>query len=144
MKIFKFCHPIACVFIFLFVLGACSSYNYKAKTVTSASAYPSTIERAKKDKRYFIMQSGINLYTVTSVDLDKAKQQMTVTLDKLDSVHLLYYKNPAITRDGTTKSEPHVRSEIHMFMKDSTSYTLDEPHTIPLNNIEHIELQGKD
>jgi hypothetical protein len=138
------CYIIIFAFIASFAIMGCSNHNLVARPVTSASAYPSAIEKAQKDKRYFIMQSGINIYTITSVDLDKAKQQMTVTLDKVDALRLANFKNPATTRSKAIKSEQASQSEIHLFMRDSTSYTLDEPHTIPLNNIARVELSGND
>ena len=125
--------------IFLFVFSSCANQYSQSKSVTETSAYPKTLERAMKNKRYFVMHSGINLYTVTSIDLDRPKQQMTVTLDKVDSLHLAYFKNPAIRSDKTRES-PSLKPEIHVYMKDSTSYTLDEPHTIPVERVARIEL----
>ncbi|GEO07690.1 hypothetical protein [Segetibacter aerophilus] len=122
----------------LFAFWGCTSAGYNSGPVTDASSYPRIIERAQKNKRYFIMQSGINFYTVTSVDVDKAKKQLTVTLDKVDSLRLVYFKNPT-SRAGQTQ-RTGTSHEIHMYMKDSTSYTLDEPHTLPLNNVARVEL----
>lgn len=86
------------------------------------------------------MQSGINIYHVNSVDLDKAKKQLTVTLDKVDSLRLVYFKNPALRTSGQSTANAATNHEIHMYMKDSTSYTLDEPHTLPVNNVARVEL----
>lgn len=116
--------------IILIAFWGCSHY-IAANPATDVSSYPSLLERAKKAKKYFIMQSGINIYTVTSVDLDQAKKQMTVTLDKVDSVRLVHFKNPSV-RENKQK-------EIFLLMKDSTSYTLDEPHTIPLERVAKVE-----
>ncbi|MCW3110361.1 MAG: hypothetical protein JWQ09_4867, partial [Segetibacter sp.] len=79
MKTSRYFHATIIAFIFSFAFGGCTNDYFKTKPVTPVSAYPKAIEKAKKDKRYFIMQSGINIYTITSVDLDNAKQQMTVT-----------------------------------------------------------------
>lgn len=127
-------------FIFSYVAISCSNHYFEPTAITPASAYPSAIDRAVKAKRYFIMQSGINIYSVSSVDLDNSKQQMTVTLDKIDSSHLVYLKNPEIRRSKATEGEKPVRKEIRLYMKDSTSYTLDEPHTIPLAKVDKVEL----
>lgn len=122
------------------IVAACSSGNLTTKTVSVPSDYPSVISKAQKDKRYFIMKSGLNIYSVTSVDLDNAKRQVTVTLDKVDSSHLVYINNPEIRRSKGKEGETPVRAEIRLLMKDSTSYTLDEPHTIPLAKVDRIEL----
>lgn len=118
----------------------CSNSYTKAKTVTSVSAYPAAIQKALKAHRYFLMKSGINLYTVTSVDLDQAKQQMTVTLDKVDSTRLIAASKPLNSPYKPQKGERASSSQIHLYMTDSTSYTLDEPHTIPLVKVGRVEL----
>jgi len=127
-------HCITTIF-FIFVLAAFWGCSHLANPSTDAASYPRILEKAKNNKRYFIMQSGINLYSVTSIDLDRTKKQMTVTLDKADSLRLVHFKNP-----GTQQNQQQsVANEIHIYMKDSTSYTLDEPHTIPLERIAKVE-----
>ena len=143
-KIFMKTYPFYSVAIFAFILSlalpGCSNHYSNAKTVTSRSEYPGIIERAKKDQRYFILQSGINVYNITSVDLDKAKKEMTVTLDKVDSSRLVNVKNTATDGNQIKKGEDAVSSKIYLYMKDSTSYTFDEPHTIPLDKVSRVAL----
>ena len=130
----RYCKSVL-TFAFFLALFGCNHY-FTARPVSTISEFPAAIEQAKEAHRFFVMKAGLNAYTVTSVDLDKAKQQMTVTLNTLDSAHLLYLSNPGSRLRKPTKSP----SEIHMYMRDSTSYTLDEPHTIPLNNIGRLQL----
>lgn len=80
-----------------------------------------------------ILHSGINIYSMTSAEIDKTKQQLTVQLDKVDSLYLIVNGRQHVPK----KAEPH---KMHMYMSDSTSYTLDEPHTIFLNKVARIEL----
>lgn len=138
MKTSGFCCAAFFAFIFSSALSGCSNSYSKARPVTPASDYPAAIETASKDHRYLIMQSGINLYTVTSVDLDKAKQEMMVTLNKVDSSRLVNAKELGFKRYKLQKGES--RSQLHLYMTDSTSYTLDEPHTIPLTKVGRVEL----
>ncbi|MEJ7766225.1 MAG: hypothetical protein WKF89_00330 [Chitinophagaceae bacterium] len=138
-KLPYFCLTIA-VFIVTIVLPACSNQISQGKTVTRKSAYPAVIEQAKKDKRYFIMYSGVNIYSITNVEIDKGKQQMTVQLDKVDSLHQAYVTNNQTMRYKPREEEPASLSEILVYMSDSTSYTLDEPHTILLNKVAKIDL----
>lgn len=126
--------------IFLYTLIGCSSQYYKTKTVGSRTKYLKTIEKAKDDKRYFILYSGINIYSVTSVDVDRAKQQFTVQLDKVDSLRLIYLQNPQTNRSRPKSGELTSFSEIRVYMSDSTSYTLDEPHTLFLDKVAKVEL----
>jgi hypothetical protein len=128
-------------FIFAFILfyaGTGCTNHYNTKPLTRTSAYPRFIERAILDKRNFILHSGVDIYSITSVEIDKAKKHMTVHLDKLDSLN----KRP-VNNTEPVGSEPKkgVQSmdKIHVYMRDSTSYTLDEPHTILLNKISRIE-----
>lgn len=128
------------LFISIYVI-ACSQSSHTAKAVSSASEYPAIIERAQKKHTYMFMQSGLNQYTISSVDLDKAKQQMTVTLNKADStlgLTLNTQDNKAAT--PTPIGTSAAKRRLHLYMADSTTYTLDEPHTIPLSKIARLEV----
>lgn len=128
-------------FILTGVISGCSSHHSQSGSVASVRAYPAIIERAKKDKKYFIMYSGVNIYTVVSVQVDKAKENITVQLDKVDTLQLANGKTASPLGDNSGKIESPTLSKVYLYMKDSTSYTLDEPHTIPLVNVSRIELQ---
>lgn len=83
-----------------------------------------------------MLHSGVNIYTVVSVEVHKSKKQMTVQLDKPDSLHSFY-----VTNHETKPYKPNPElSEMHMYMTDSVSYTLDEPHEILLEKVAKIEL----
>ncbi len=140
MTISSLVRTVVCVFIVSLSLARCAQHNYSAKAVTPASKFPAAIERAQVAHRYFVLQSGINVYSVTSVEVDQAKQHMTVTLDKVDSIHLLQLRNSAGSNYQTAKAEQRVQPRIHVYLSDSTSYTFDEPHTIPLNKVSRVEL----
>lgn len=122
--------------IFSFIIGACSSQFSKARTVKPTS-YPAVFNRVKKDHRFSIMQSGINFYTIKSIEVDHSKQQFTVTLDKLDSIKTVYFKNQQSSSNSIKAGEER---QLHLYMKDSTSYSLDEPHTILLERVARVAL----
>lgn len=136
MKTFMYCSNVVFAFIFSCTLTGCVSHYANTGTITKKSSFPRVIERAKKDKWYFMLHSGINIYKINYIEVDKAKRQMTVQLDKVDSLHLFYVKNP---ETKPYKPTPEL-SEIHLYMKDSTSYTLDEPQDLLLDNVAKIEL----
>ena len=115
--------------LWCFLLG-CSAYQSNTNIITTSASYPRVIEQARKDKRYFIMRSGVDTFAVTSLLVEKTKQQFTVHHDRLDSLHRFHFNNPKALGE----------KRIYLHMRDSTSYTLDEPHTIPLARIEKIEL----
>src|SRR3954469_1012406 len=113
MKTFRNLLPVFIVVFLVVIFYSCSNNSYQANSITTASKFPDVIEKANKDKRYFIMRSGLNIYAITSVDLDRAKQLMTVTLDKVDSSHLVYLKNPEIRRSKSRAGETPAAPEIH-------------------------------
>lgn len=139
MKTFTFFRITFFAFISLCALGGCTNSYTKAKPVP-ASDFPDAIEKAKEDNRFFILHSGINVYTITSFQLDKAQQALTVHLNELDSLHIIPVQS---RRTRSRKGESPAVNEIHIYTKDSVSYTLDEPHTIPLDKVANIDLLGK-
>jgi hypothetical protein len=96
---------------------ACSPGN----EITSTSKFRETIERGRKDHRSFVMYSGVDTFAVTSIALERRTKEFTVQL----------YKSDSLQRALNSKL-PASNQKIYIYMKDSTSYTLDEPHTIPL------------
>lgn len=142
MKTFRFWNSAFFAFIFSCALSGCFNSYVKAKPVTPASAYPAAIEQAKKDNRSFILHSGINVYSIYHVELDQASQALTVQLHKVDSLNIVNVKNAGSRQLKTKKGESPI-NEIHLYTKDSISYTLDEPHTIPLENVANVDLLGR-
>ena len=140
MKISGYLAAACFTLIFSFFFSGCFNHQLQTKPVIPSSSYPDAIEQAKKEQRYFLLKSGINLYTITSVDLDKAKQEMTVTLNEVDSSHLIGLKNFNSRGYKPKKGDSKPSPSIHLYMTDSTSYTLDEPHTIRLEKVGKVEL----
>ena len=129
MKIIRY-SSIPIIVLIILCLPGCLIQHDDTKPITRTSAYPRLIDRAKKDKRYIIMHSGIDTYAVASVVVEKSKKEFTVHLNKIDSFHRVNMNNPKLSGEKYA----------HMYMRDSTSYTLDEPHTLLLKKIARIEL----
>ena len=127
MKTFRSCFGILAVFVGCVIFSGCANHAYQANTAIPRAQYPAAIERAKRSKWYMVLHSGINVYSITSVQVDKSKQQATVQLDKVDSSYL-----------AATGNSRRI-SAMHWYTVDSTSYTLDEPHTIVLDKITKME-----
>ena len=125
---FSYRNTTVYILVLLCSLTACLSNYGDGKPVTRISAFPRVMEKARQDKRYFIMHSGIDTFAITSLLVEKGKNEFTVHLNKLDSLHRLH--NAASSTEKQAK----------LFMRDSVSYTLDEPHTIPFNRVARIEL----
>lgn len=136
MKITSYTTIIVSALFISLALLSCSNHSFTAKPVASNSQYPKALERAQKKHWYMFMQSGLNQYTIAYVDLDQAKQQMTVTLNKVDSLQLLNATNIA---NNLTQKGQSAKRQLRVYMSDSTSYTLDEPHTISLTKVARME-----
>ena len=76
------------------------------------------------------MHSGTDTFAITSVLVERRKQHVTVHLNRLDSLHRVHINNPKALAE----------KQIHVYVRDSILYTLDEPHTIPFNKVARIEL----
>lgn len=121
------------IIFFLIISGSlsgCFTYN-SSNPVTRTSAFPKVIEKARKDSRDFFMYSGKDTFAVTSIMIANSKREFTVQLDRLDSSRRANLNNPA--------NQPE--KQLALYMLDSTSYTLDEPHTIALKKIARIQLR---
>lgn len=77
-----------------------------------------------------VMFSGADTFAVTDVQVWRSKRQFTVQLARPDSILVLalrgYPKLPG--------------KRLYLYLRDSASYTLDEPHTIPMDRIARIGL----
>lgn len=144
MKIYKLCSTILFAFIFSCALSGCFQYYFKAKPVIPTSAYPAAVEQAKQNNRFFILHSGTKAYTITSLQVDQAKQQMELQLDQIDSLHTLYVNKPQNRRYRPVKGQSRVLTEIHLYLKDTGSYSLNESFTLPFAKVSKIELLQKD
>ncbi len=144
MKIYRFCCTILFAFIFSCALSGCFQYYFKAKPVIPVSAYPAAVEQAKQENRFFILHSGTKAYNITSLQVDQAKQQMELELGQIDSLHTLYVTKPQSRRYRAVKGQSRVLTEIHLYLKDTGSYSLNEPLTLPFARVSKIELLQKD
>jgi len=113
--------------LWLFVaLSACHTPN----VVTKPSAFAKTIKKANIDKRPFLMYSGVDTFVITHIMIENARREMTVQLDRIDSIQRMNLIYPNTLQ----------KKQVVLYMHDSTSYTLDEPHTIPIRKIARIQL----
>ena len=127
MKYGNFCSMIIFSLYLLFILPACHTPN---NLITKPSAFAKTIRKANTDKRSFLMYSGIDTFSIIHIMVENARREMTVQLNTIDSIqrkNILYPNN--------LKGK-----QIVLYMRDSVSYTLEEPHTIPIRNIARIQL----
>ena len=126
MKIFR--NSTAAI-ILLGFLSACSNNYTSPKTITETGDYARVLARANKGKGYYVMYSGHDTFRITQVEVEKSKQQFTVHLAKVDSAYRANVNHP----------ENMPGRLIHVYMSDSVSYTLDEPHTIAMNKVARIQ-----
>ncbi|HZG24157.1 MAG TPA: hypothetical protein VEZ17_06225 [Chitinophagaceae bacterium] len=122
------------VLVLSMVLWGCASQNTSG-TLTNKSRYAGVLEKARIDKRSMMLHSGINLYTITNVQVDKAHRQFTVQLDMPDSIHRTDANNAAVGTATPNAAGQSGSARLHVHMSDSISYTLDEPHTLSMDKV---------
>ncbi len=134
-------HPLlkfVLVVITVTSVQSCSN-PFRVNPVTNPSTYASALREAKKDDRYVILHSGVDVYRVKFIEIHKSKKQAIVLLDRVDSMQMIQFRNRETTLANPASENLPALSQIHLYTKDSTSYTLDEPHTIPFTNLARIE-----
>lgn len=117
MKPFRFCCTTLFAFIFSCTLSGCFQHYFNVNPVAQTSAYPTVIEQAKQMDRYFILHSGKNVYAITTIQLDEAKQQMELQLNELDTLHTVYVKRPTSRRYRPGRGESGILTEILFFKR---------------------------
>ena len=126
------------ILLLLVIITSCSTQHYIDKAGSgSAGASAAAITRAFKNHDYVSLQSGPNFYYVTFTEIDKTKKNMTVTLDKIDSIH--YHQILTSTTKKALVNNQSLTPHLHINLVDSTNYTYDEPHTIPLTKISSLQ-----
>jgi hypothetical protein len=130
-------------FLFSVVLSGCFQNYFIKRTITPTDVYPTTIERAKQENRFFILHSGERAYAITSLQVDQPQKQLDVKLGLLERDHRLYVDNPENRRYRISKGEAPVLTEIHLYTKDTISFALNEAITIPVDRLTRIELLEK-
>ncbi len=130
-------------FFFSAVLSGCFQNYFIKRTITPTDDYPSTIERAKQENRFFILHSGRRAYAMTSLQVDQPQKQLVVKLDSIKPPHTLYVNNPLNRVYRIRKGESPVLTEIHLYTKDTTSFALNDAITIPVDRLTRVELLEK-
>ena len=77
------------------------------------------------------MFSGVDTFSVTHLMIENARRDITVQLNRIDS-----FQRRSLVSDTSLQ-----KKQMLLYMVDSISYTLDEPHTIPIKKIARIELK---
>lgn len=126
------------IFLFVLVLASCSTQHYIDKANGgSTGARAAAIKKAGKNHDYVTLQSGLSYYHVTFAEIDKSKKNVTVTLDRIDSSYYNQLRTKTTQKD--LRSSKVLSPHMHVILVDTSNYTYDEPHTIPLINIRSLQ-----
>lgn len=131
-------------FIFSYACSGCFQHYYKVVPVDAAARYPVAIERAKQEYRFFILHSGSKAYAISTIEVNRDKQQLELKLDNLESPHTVYTEGPQKRVYRPQKGESEVLTEIHLYVRDTAAYTLNEPLILPIEKVNKLELLEKD
>jgi hypothetical protein len=116
------------IYLLVSLLGIIFSCRTSNEIITKPSSFARTLNKANRHKEPLLMYSGVDTFVVTHLMVENRRRDITVQLDRLDSVR----RAALLNTNGVQKKG------VQLYMVDSTSYTLLEPHTIPLNKIARI------
>ena len=136
------CSPIIILAGVVLFYG-CGNQNLSTgSALTRVSAYPKAIANAQKNKQYMMLHSGVNLYSVVRLEVHKKTKEITLQLDNVDSTHVMNTSGNDAMKNQANQEKMSGNPPLHLYMTDSVSYTLDEPHTVPLKRIARISAGG--
>ena len=138
-KIFAFILLIACFNLFI---GCFNRFYIPVRTTSNTiEAKESTLKKLEQEDRYFILRKGAYSYAMSNVMLDETKMELTADLGSVPAIHRLYIQSkPANFRYSKGKKQQVVLKEVHLYSNDNTSIDTSKQFTLPLANIEKIEV----
>ncbi|MCW3115516.1 MAG: hypothetical protein JWR18_3912 [Segetibacter sp.] len=144
MRIFQSICQVLLAFIFSCACSGCFQHYFKVVPVKATAQYPVALERGKQEDRFFILHSGSKTYAISTIEVNREKQQLELKLDKLDTPHTVYTTRPRHRVYKSKKGQSPVLTEIHLYLKDTPSYALNEPLILPIEKVNKLELLEKD
>ena len=138
-KIFAFILLIACFNLFI---GCFNRFYMPVRTTSNTiEAKESTLKKLEQEDRYFILRKGAYSYAMSNVMLDETKMELTADLGSVPAIHRLYIQNKHTNfRYSKGKKQQVVLKEVHLYSNDNTSIDTSKQFTLPLANIEKIEV----
>ncbi len=125
-------------FLFSVCLSGCFLNFYKTDSYVDKAQYPSTIQRALTDNRYFILHSGSQIYALSNIEVDQSKGELQMNLGSVDSSHFVYIKKPVSRTYKPKKGEGELITEIHLYANEGTSFKTGERYVLPLTSLNKI------
>lgn len=132
-------------FVLLLFATSCHHY-YKAEMLPAKDGTEGRVDSLRALNRYFILRTGGEAFFMKNMVFSEDRKTMTVTLDSLPPDHRLHLVNGL---GGDRRYRPSqtddlgVLSEVH-FYTTSVKVAVGETITLPLNQVQKIEVLEKD
>ena len=132
----------------ILAMSSCNKY-YKATLADTGENSAQRIESLKNAGRYFILRNGNQAFAMNSVVVNKDEKTMQCMLAFLPQEHQLHLEKGINGKMRYGKSESDtldkypVLNEVHFYILNNTNVQAG-PYTLPLNQVQKIEIIEKD
>lgn len=118
---------------------SCSNYF---KPVTANTGSPSETGKAitAAGDKYFILRQGTSSYALKNVSVDNINMTLNATLEPVGDLHLVYVETKRESYRYNQQKESDVLNEVHIYSKNTTLPDINKTFTLPLDQIEKIEV----
>ena len=145
---FNYKHPFNRSIYWLSILaisGLCCSRFFKPVSVnTGTPDAAKNIITANAPNKYFILRQEANSYALKNITVDNTAMTLNGTLSPVDVSHFLYVKakgrNYKYKKTGNKENETDILNEVHIYSKNSSPVDTTKAFTLPLDQIEKIEV----
>lgn len=127
------------VSIGLFGFLGCATF-YKPVSVDSGTSEKSIkIITEQTSKKYFILRQGVYNYAMKDIHVDSDSETLMAILTPVDSIHMKYI-HASMFHNKFKSTDNLVLQEIHIYSKLSSPPDISKVFSLPLDQIEEIEL----
>lgn len=118
---------------------SCSNYF---KPVTANTGSPAETGKAitAAGNKYFILRQGANNYALKNITVDNINMTLNATLEPVDNLHLVYVETKHEGYRYKKEKESDVLNEVHIYSKNTTPPDIGKTFSLPLDQIEKIEV----
>ena len=136
--------PLALI---IFAMSSCNKY-YKAVMGNTGEKSEKTIDSLINDGRYFVFRRGSQAFAMNNIVISHDTKTVQCMLDVLPDAHQLYFmngnKNKMIYPNPEDYQPIPVLNEVHLFSSNTNSTVNAGPFTLPLSQVQKIEIIEKD
>ena len=129
---------VACFNLFI----GCHRYYIPVRLNSSTiETKENSLKKLKEENRYFILRKGLQSYSMSNLVLDETNMELTADLSSVPPIHRLYIQSKrANFKYSKGRKQEVALKEVHLFTNDATSIDTLKRYTLPLSDVEKIEV----